>query len=99
MQGIAQLIERLELNAKNADNDLDRRFADFALWYFNNIKRIPAENLKSRITFQEDALWILVEIIAMVREEQKKAASGRSSRLFLPSGITFGKPLRADNGG
>ncbi len=99
MQGVAKLIERLELNAKNADNDLDKRFADFAVWYFTNIKRIPSENLKSRVTFQEDALWILVEIIAMVREEQKKAATGRSSRLLLPSGITFGQPLSARNGG
>ena len=99
MQEVTKLIERLELNAKNADNDLDRRFADFAVWYFTNIKRIPAENLKSRVTFQEDALWILVEIIAMVREEQKRAEGSRYSGLILPTGIQFGKPLREQNGG
>lgn len=98
MQSIDKLIERCELAAKNSDAPFDRRFADFTVWYFRNLKRIPKENLKARVTFQEDAIWILIEIIAMQREDFKKLAEGRTSSvsLYLPAGIKLGGPLLSE---
>lgn len=100
MRDVAQLIDRLEQNAKNAEGDFSRRLADFTVWYFKNLQRIPEHNLKARVTFQEDAIWILIEIIAMQREDFEKLSTGRSvfSQLLLPSGINLHAPLRRDNG-
>lgn len=96
MQDTIALVDRLEAAARNSDAPFERRFADFTVWYFNNLKRIPKDNLKSRVTFQEDAIWILIEIIAMQREDFKKLAEGRRSSLVLPSGIVLGGPLLSE---
>jgi hypothetical protein len=96
MQSIEGLIDRCEQAAKNSDAPFERRFADFTVWYFKNLKRIPKSNLQARVTFQEDAIWILIEIIAMQREDYVKLAEGRRSSLFLPSGIKLGGPLLSE---
>jgi hypothetical protein len=83
----AQLVSDLEYNANVSGNHvLERRMADFAVWYYSNVKDIPPENLARRLEFQEKSTWILLELNALMIERLREKTGSKS--LFLPNGIT-----------
>jgi hypothetical protein len=82
----ARLVGDLEENAQISGNGvLERRMADFAVWYYKNVKMLPPDNLKLRLEFQEKSTWILLELNALLLERLREKTG--SKYLFMPNGI------------
>jgi len=80
----AALMRDLEENAGIAGNPvLERRMADFAVWYYKTVKMVPTDNLAKRIDFQDKAIWTLLEINALLLERLREKTG--SKYLFMPS--------------
>jgi hypothetical protein len=80
------LIDELQHNANASGNQvLERRLADLSVWYHMNKSRIPRDNLASRQAFLEKALWIQIEMNALLLERIRKLNA--KSGLWLPSGM------------
>lgn len=100
MQSTPRLIERLKNAADNSPSPLRRRMADMCLWWTANRPRIPPDNLRARMEFNELAMSTLLEIQAMLLErlDELEHGKGRSEHLYLPRSITLHDPIRANGG-
>lgn len=87
----ANLIDALYRIANDAGGrPLEKRMADFAVWYYQNRGRLPRDNLAARQDFTEKSIWILLEIIAIQQDRIHELENkGRSKHLFLPNGVTL----------
>lgn len=86
MSAPATLIRDLQENAGIAGNPaLERRMADFAVWYYNTVKMVPTDNLAKRLDFQDKAIWILLELNALLLERLREKTG--SKYLFMPSSL------------
>ena len=82
----AALIRDLDENAQIAGNPvLERRMADFAVWYYKTVRMVPSDNLAKRIEFQDKAIWILLELNALLLERVREKTG--SKYLFMPSSL------------
>lgn len=83
-------VEELLHIAKQAGNrPLERLLADTAVWYYQNHKRIPRENIVARCAFYEKAIWCMIELNALMAERLHELEAGRrgAKHLWLPRGI------------
>lgn len=88
-----QLLEELEFNARASNNrPLERRLADLTIWYYQNRNRIPPDNLAARYALADKALWIVLEILALVTERlhESEATSG----LWRPKSVQVNGDVR-----
>jgi len=83
------LIKALISNAQAMGNrPLEQRLADLTVWFYRNKKTISPENLHLRLKLMEDALWIMLEVIALNMDRlQELEHRGKSERLWLPRGV------------
>jgi len=83
------LIKALIRNAQAMGNrPLEQRLADLTVWFYRNRKAVAPENLHLRQKLTEDALWIMLEVIALTMDRlQEVEHKGKSERLWLPNGI------------
>jgi hypothetical protein len=83
------LIKSLISNAQAMGNrPLEQRLADLTVWFYRNRKSIPSENLHLRQKLSEDALWIMLEVVALTMDRlQELEHRGRSEKLWIPNGI------------
>jgi hypothetical protein len=83
------LIRSLISNAQAMGNrPLEQRLADLTVWFYRNRKAISPENLHLRQKLSEDALWIMLEVIALTMDRlQELEHRGKSKHLWLPNGI------------
>lgn len=80
------LIEALKYNQQVSGNKtLETRMADLAVWYSYHRKQIPKEDPIKRAAFLEKALWIQMEINALLLERMRKMRPG--GELWLPDGM------------
>jgi hypothetical protein len=68
---------------------LEQRMFDLALWYSHHKGSIPLDNLAAKAAFLEKALWIQIEINALLVERVNERKAG-SAKLWLPSGMSDG---------
>ena len=88
---MASLANEIEARAES-DNlaELERKLCDFASWYYkqrNEYLPTVAENPLRHIEFLEKSVDIQTEVIALLVARIQKLETGRSSSLFLPSGM------------
>lgn len=80
------LLEALQHNKRVSGNQtLETRMADLAVWFHHNMHTIPCENVAARVAFLEKAMWIQMELNALLLERMRKLRPG--SELWLPSGM------------
>ena len=89
------LIKALIGNAQAMGNrPLERRLADLTVWFYRNRKSISPDNLHLRLKLAEDALWIMLEVIALTMDRlQELEHRGKSEHLWIPNGITVESDL------
>ena len=81
-----RLIDDLMHNANVSGNQaLERRLADTAVWFYRNAGGIARDNLAGRQAFLEKALWINLEINALLLERMRRTSG--SNALWIPSGM------------
>jgi len=86
MSNESVLIDELHHNARASGNQvLERRLADLSVWYHMNKTRIARDNLAARQAFLEKALWIQIEMNALLLERIRKLNA--KSGLWLPNGM------------
>lgn len=85
----ANLIEELIHNASvSGQRPLERRLADLSVWFYQNLGRIPRDNLAARQAFMEKAFWCFIEITAFQVERLHEIESLRAGRnLWIPKGL------------
>lgn len=89
MNEAAQLCQELDHNANvSGQRPLERRLADLSIWHYQNLKRIPKENVGARLDFLERSFWIQLEVIALLVERTHNIEG--SKKLWLPAGIRDG---------
>lgn len=93
MQGVPQLIDRLEQAAKNAHSPLEERVANTVVWWYKNRERIPADNLGKRLEFQGEMITVLLDIIGLMVERQNQSGA---PKLLRPRALALHDPIRAD---
>lgn len=81
-----KLIEELHYNAENSQQQAEQRLADTAIWFFENKDRIPIDNLASRANFLIKAVWLLIEMNALLLDRVHELEGGKST-LWLPKGM------------
>lgn len=80
------LIEELLHNSRaSGQQQLEKRMADTAVWFYSNRDRIARDNLAARQAFLEKAFWVQLEINALLLERLRKATG--SDVLWLPKGM------------
>lgn len=68
--------------------DLEKRLADWGVWYHQNKKRIPVMDLQKRHDFQEKVIDGLLELVAIAAEDIRTLEGrARSKSLWLPDGM------------
>ena len=81
----ATLISELMHNAAVSGNQtLERRLADTAVWFHHHKHDIARDNLAARQAFLEKAMWIMLEIEALMLE---RIRSSNKNALWLPTGM------------
>ena len=63
--------------------ELDQRFHEWAVWYINNVQRIPIVDPKRQWDFMTKAMAGLIEITDALRQDLAKL-EGRASYLYRP---------------
>lgn len=91
-----RLIAELEHNAAASGNKtMERRLADLVIWYYKNRQQIPPDNLAARNALNEKALWISLEMFALLAERiHDLEGTQAGSHLWTPSGVAVGGDLR-----
>ncbi len=91
------LIEELMHNARTSGSKpLERRMADLSVWFYKNRSRISRDNLAARQEFLEKALWISLEIQALMLERIREM--GDKSGLWLPKALLIDGEQNLPNG-
>lgn len=82
------LITELDHNANAAGNrPLERRLADLSIWFYRRKQAIPFGNLEARVSHLEKALWIQLEVNALLLERLHEIEG--TKRLWTASGMNF----------
>jgi hypothetical protein len=90
-----RLIRELYANAQQSGNKtLEVRLADLCLWYHKNMGDIPLDNLASRQTFLQKAMWILLEVCALQTERIHQLEGAKNGALWTPRGVAIEGDLR-----
>lgn len=80
------LIEALKHNQRVSGNQtLETRMADLAVWFNFHRKQLPPGDPVKRAALLEKALWVQMEINALLLERMRKLRPG--GELWLPSGM------------
>lgn len=83
---IKELIHNVEASGNRA---LERRLADLAVWYHQNMNHIARDNLAGRQAFLEKAFWIMLEVMALQANRIQRAEGRGTKHLWLPSGASL----------
>lgn len=69
-----------------ATTDTGERFEEWAVWFHQNKKRLPPNDLRKRLDFLTIAVDGLMELMALTINENRNAKN-LGSKLFLPKGV------------
>lgn len=86
----ANLIEDLIHNANaSGQRMLERRMSELAVWFYKNKGSISSDNLAGRQAFLEKAMWIQIEVMALLAERCQEVEAMRrgASSLWLPRNV------------
>lgn len=68
--------------------DLDKRITEWAIWYHENLPRLPKGDLLKRMDFMQKALDGAFECIAIATKDIQVLEDRKpSARLWLPTGM------------
>lgn len=64
------------------------KLRNLTVWFFENYKRIPPENIRKRMDFQQKAIICLMEVVVAQAEDiQKMEQRSPRGKLWLPSSV------------
>lgn len=90
-----QFIDELMHNAQVSGRTLERRLADLTVWFYKNRGDVPRDNLAARQALLEKAMWISLEVGALLAERIHELEGQRAgAHLWTPKGVAVNGDLR-----
>jgi hypothetical protein len=70
--------------------DFEERLGEWAVWYCNNVPRLPEQDLRKQMDFMKKAVDGCFELLAMAAKDiQFLERRDPLKKLYLPKGVTI----------
>ncbi len=68
--------------------EFEKRLTEWAVWFHQNKPRVPKDDIRKRMDFQEKTIDGLIELLAIAAEDIRTLEGrAKSPNLWLPNGV------------